>query len=123
MNIIEYLNLEIVNVSADEVILHLNADETHQQPFGIMHGGVSALLAETAASIGANHLVPENKVCVGLDISSKHLASHRSGLLITRATPVHVGRQTQVWEILITDQHQRKISFSTCSLFVIDKPN
>lgn len=121
MNLIDFLAIKTIRVAADEVVLHLDVTTKHHQPYGVLHGGVSALLAETAASMGGNFLVPEGKVCVGLDISTKHLASHQTGRLITRATPVHVGGRTQVWEIMICDETNRKISFSTCSLFVIDQ--
>lgn len=121
MNVMEFLGIETIRVAEDEVILHLDVTAKHHQPYGILHGGVSALLAESAASIGGNYLAPDGKICVGLDISTKHLASHQTGLLVIRATPVHVGGRTQVWEIMIRDENNRKISFSTCSLFVIDQ--
>jgi uncharacterized protein (TIGR00369 family) len=74
-------------------------DERTRQPYGLLHGGVSVVLAETLGSIGAGHAAAQGHTVVGLDINANHLKSARSGWVTGIARPVHIGRSTQVWHI------------------------
>ena len=100
MNIIEYLNISVDEVSAEKVILTLPITDEHKQPFGLVHGGINALLAETAGSLGANVGLDNTKqVPVGLDIHTHHLKAATHGTLQAIATPINRGRQIQTWQI------------------------
>ena len=76
------------------------------------NGGASAALAETLGGAGAYLAVPEGTICLGLEINSNHLRPARRGWVIGRATPLHIGRSTQVWQIAIRDEQDKPICIS-----------
>lgn len=119
----EQLDIEVVNLAKDRVVLQLPIGPKVHQPYGILHGGVSALLAESAASMGGMLNVPDDKVVVGIELNASHLRSAASGTLIATATPIRVGRTLQVWHIALADQDGRAICDARCSLAVIDRPS
>jgi uncharacterized protein (TIGR00369 family) len=86
----------------------------------LLHGGASVALAETVASTGAwMNVDQERERVVGLEINANHLRAKRDGVVTAVATPVHVGRRTQVWEVRITDEAGKAICVSRCTLAVI----
>lgn len=92
------------------------------QPAGLLHGGASVALAETLGSIAANCSVNDSeKLCVGLEINANHIRSARSGFVIGRAEPIHIGKSTQVWEIKIRDEAHKMICISRITLAVVEK--
>lgn len=93
-----------------------------QQAIGLVHGGASALLAETVGSTAGMLAVEEGKGCVGIEINANHLRAVRSGLVTATARPLHVGRQTQVWDIRIEDPTGRLVCVSRLTLAVIPLP-
>lgn len=102
MDIINFLNIKTIECTQKSCILEMNITEQHLQPFGIMHGGISSLLAETAASMGANTYLDTTKVvAIGLDIHTSHLAKMKLGKIIATAIPIHVGKKTQNWSVNI----------------------
>lgn len=105
----------------DRVVLTMPVTPTVHQPFGVLHGGASAALAESAASIGANLNCAEGYSALGMEINANHLRSLSEGVLTATAVPVHVGRTTQVWTIDIVDQDNRLICISRCTLAVIKR--
>lgn len=123
MNALDYLAIKIEDVSKEKVILTMVVDGKHLQPFGLMHGGMNAVLIETATSIGANESIDTTKqVAVGLDIQVNHLRSAVKGDTLTVvAIPDHIGKTTQVWQAEITNQIQQKISVGRCTLIVKKK--
>lgn len=123
MNALDYLDIKIEDVSKEKVILTMVVDGKHLQPFGLMHGGMNAVLIETAISIGANESIDTTKqVAVGLDIQVNHLKSAVKGDTLTVvAIPDHIGKTTQVWQAEITNQIQQKISVGRCTLIVKKK--
>ena len=92
------------------------------QPYGILHGGVSALLAESAASFGAALAAGPERNVVGIELNASHLRSVREGHLTAEATPVRVGRTLQVWRIALTDDEGRAICEARCTLAVLGAP-
>ena len=95
----ELLGMEFVEVGDDFIVARIPVDERTRQPYGLLHGGVSVVLAETLGSCGAYYSCPPEDRAVGLDINANHLKGVKSGWVrgITRA--VHMGRSTQVWHI------------------------
>jgi uncharacterized protein (TIGR00369 family) len=90
------------------------------QPFGLLHGGASVALAETVASTGAwLNCDQANERVVGLEINANHLRAKREGVVTATATPVHVGRRTQVWEVRIADELGKAVCVSRCTIAVI----
>ena len=92
------------------------------QPYGILHGGVSALLAESAASFGAALAAEPGRSVVGIELNASHLRSVRDGHLTAEATPVRVGRTIQVWRISLTDDDGRAICEARCTLSAVGAP-
>ncbi|MEI6736304.1 MAG: PaaI family thioesterase, partial [Actinomycetes bacterium] len=89
---------------------------------GILHGGVSALIAESAASIGGAVTVGPDRIVVGTELNCSHLRSMREGLLTATARPIRSGRTVHVWGIDLTDEDGRMICIARCSLAVLDAP-
>ncbi|MEZ2738752.1 MULTISPECIES: hotdog fold thioesterase [Comamonas] len=96
---VEHLGIEITEVGDDYLVGRVPVDHRTKQPFGLLHGGVSVVLAETLGSIAAYHAAPEGHLAVGLDINANHLRSARSGWVTGTAKAVHIGKTTQVWQI------------------------
>ena len=111
----------IEKVSLDEVILSLEVDYRSHQPSGILHGGISVLLAETAASIAAHRNTTDNKRIVGLEINANHIRSVSKGQIRAIAEPIHVGRSTHIWSIKIIDEIDQIICISRCTVAILDK--
>ncbi|MBG9816495.1 MULTISPECIES: hotdog fold thioesterase [Bacillus] len=120
--LLEALGIEIVECNESRCVATMPVDHRTKQPFGLLHGGASAALAETVASMGAAaHLDLTQQVCSGIEINANHLKSVRDGVVTATAVPVHVGRRTMVFQIDIKDDRDRHICTSRCTLAVIDR--
>ena len=95
----EHLGIEFLEVGDDFITARVPVDERTRQPYGLLHGGVSVVLAETLGSCGAIFCAPEGHRVVGLDINANHIRAATSGWVMGKTTPVHIGRSTQVWAI------------------------
>lgn len=113
------LGIETVSATPERVELRVRVDDRLHQPYGILHGGVSALLAETAASFGGALAAPPDHHVVGIELNASHLRPMRTGVLTAVAVPVRAGRSVQVWEISLTDEQGREICRSRCTLAVV----
>ncbi len=118
----ELLDVETVEAGPDRVVMRLPVDWRVHQPYGILHGGVSALLAESAASFGAALAAGPERSVVGIELNASHLRSVRDGHLTAVATPVRVGRTVQVWRIWLTDDDGRAVCEARCTLSVLGGP-
>ncbi|MDE2282899.1 MAG: PaaI family thioesterase [Actinomycetales bacterium] len=121
-NVHNLLGVEIVEATPDRVVLTLPVGPKVHQPYGILHGGVSALLAEGAASYGGALSVGPTHVVVGTEINCSHLRALSSGTLTATATPIRKGRSVQVWGIELTDERDRLIAVARCTLQVVKAP-
>jgi 1,4-dihydroxy-2-naphthoyl-CoA hydrolase len=118
--LMETLGIEVVEATPERVLATMPVTPRVHQPFGILHGGASVALAETAASVGATvSLDPKTHYAVGLEINANHLRAKRDGTLTATATPLHKGRSTQVWQIEIRDERGALICVSRCTLAVL----
>jgi len=116
------LGIEIIELSPQRVVATMPVDDRTRQPFGILHGGASVALAETVASLGAVMNVDLEKAsAVGLEINANHLRAKRDGTVRATATPFHVGRSTQVWDVRIVDEEDRPVCVSRCTLAVVPR--
>ena len=116
------IGIELVLLSPDKVVATMPVDSRTQQPFGLLHGGASAALAETVASIGAFLNVDKDKqAAVGVELNSNHLRGKREGVVTATATPLHRGRKIHVWDIRIEDEKKHLICASRCTLAIIDR--
>ena len=118
----EHLQIEFLEIGNDYLVARMPVDERTRQPLGIMHGGASCVLAETVGSSAANYCVDQKKFyCVGLSINTNHIRSVRSGYVFAKAVPDHLGRSTQVWNILIHDEAGKLISTTRLTMAVLSR--
>jgi 1,4-dihydroxy-2-naphthoyl-CoA hydrolase len=118
----DFFGIVFTEVGDDFLIARMPVTSRHLQPEGIMHGGVSCVLAETVGSVGANYCVDsDEKYCVGLDINTNHITPIKAGDIIALGKPFHLGRSTQVWSIEIRDEKSKLISVTRLTLMNIDK--
>jgi 1,4-dihydroxy-2-naphthoyl-CoA hydrolase len=96
---VSHLGMEFLEVGDDFIKARIAVNEHTRQPYGLLHGGVSVVLAETLGSCGAYYSCPEGFYAVGLDINANHIRGATSGYVTGIARPVHIGRSTQVWQI------------------------
>jgi uncharacterized protein (TIGR00369 family) len=94
-----HLGLEFLEIGEDFIRARVPVDARTRQPYGLLHGGVSVVLAETLGSCGAIYCAPPGHRVVGLDINANHIRAAKSGWVTGKTTPVHIGRSTQVWAI------------------------
>ncbi|HLO01946.1 MAG TPA: hotdog fold thioesterase [Symbiobacteriaceae bacterium] len=113
---VEALGIELVLVEKERVVATMPVDHRTRQPFGLLHGGASVLLAETVASIGGQLNAPEGMAAVGMEINANHLRSKREGLVRATATPIHVGRTSSIWSIEIADEAGKLVCVSRCTI-------
>ncbi|MEV7086484.1 hotdog fold thioesterase [Streptomyces sp. NPDC093085] len=96
--------------------------EGNTQPYGLLHGGASAVLAETLGSVGAMLHGGPTKLAVGVDLNCTHHRGVRSGLVTGVATPVHRGRSTATYEIVLTDEQERRVCTARLTCLLRDAP-
>ena len=119
---VAHLGMVFDEVGDDFIRARAPVDTRTLQPAGILHGGISVVLAETLGSCGAAWCAPDGFSVVGLDINANHIRSVRSGWVHGEARPVHVGRSTQVWQIELRDDEQRLTCVSRLTLAVLERP-
>jgi 1,4-dihydroxy-2-naphthoyl-CoA hydrolase len=118
----ELLDVEVLEAGPERVVLRLPVTWKVHQPYGILHGGVSALLAESAASFGGALAAGVDRNVVGIELNASHLRSVRDGHITATATPLRVGRTVQVWSITVTDDQDQAICAARCTLAVLGAP-
>ena len=118
----EYLGIEFVELGDNFVKARMPVDPRTKQPYGLLHGGASCVLAETVGSIASALVVDHTKfVCVGLEINANHVRSAREGYVIGIAAPLHLGANTHVWDIKITDEINKLVCISRLTVAVIPR--
>ena len=116
---VEHLGMEFLEVGDDFIKARVPVDQRTRQPFGLLHGGVSVVLAETLGSVGAAYASPEGTRAVGLDINANHLRSATSGWVTGITRPVHIGRTTQVWQIDMVDDAGKPTCASRITMAIL----
>jgi len=119
---IGHLGIELTELGADHLTGRMPVDGRTRQPFGILHGGASVLLAETLVSCAATFVAAPGKACVGMEINANHLRPVTSGWVTGTARPVSLGRRSQVWEVRIVDGDDRLVCITRCTMAVIEAP-
>jgi len=118
--LIDHLGIVFTAAGEDWLQATMPVDARTKQPYGLLHGGASVVLAETLGSSAGNLCVdPTQQVCVGLEINANHLRATRSGVVTGTARALHVGRTTQVWEIRIEDEAGKPVCISRLTLAVV----
>ena len=115
----EQLGMEMLEVGDDFITGRVPVDVRTRQPYGLLQGGVSVVLAETLGSCGAAFSCPEGYRAVGLDINANHLKGATSGWVTGTARPVHIGRTTQVWQIDLKNEAGEMTCVSRITMAVL----
>jgi 1,4-dihydroxy-2-naphthoyl-CoA hydrolase len=119
---VSHLGIEFLEVGDDFISARVPVDARTIQPYGLLHGGVSVVLAETLGSCGAAYATPEATRVVGLDINANHLRGVLSGWVTGTARPVHIGRSTQVWHIDLHNEAGELTCVSRITMAVLGPP-
>jgi uncharacterized protein (TIGR00369 family) len=118
---VQTLGIEFTEIGDAHLCARMPVDARTRQPFGVLHGGASVVLAETLGSCAAAHCVdPTRQRCVGIEVNANHLRGVAAGWVVGRAEPVHLGRTTQVWQIDIRDEAGRRVCLSRLTIAVLD---
>jgi 1,4-dihydroxy-2-naphthoyl-CoA hydrolase len=118
----EYIGIEWAEVGKDFLKAKMPVDHRTKQPYGLLHGGASCVLAETIGSVASAMVVDHSKfVCVGLEINANHVRSARQGFVTGVATALHLGANTHVWDIKIYDELEKLVCISRLTVAVIPR--
>jgi len=116
---VSHLGIEFLEAGDDFIRARMPVDARTRQPYGLLHGGASAMLAETLGSIGAVHAAEPGRKAVGVEINANHLRAATSGWVTGTARPLHLGRTLQVWQTEIADDRGRPVCVSRLTLAVL----
>lgn len=117
-----HLGIEFTEIGADYIVAKMPVDERTHQPFGILHGGASVVLAETLGSIASFLCLKdrENQHAVGLEINANHLRPVKNGFVFGRVTPIHIGRTTHIWDIKISTEEGKLVCVSRLTVAIVN---
>jgi len=116
----DHLGITFSNIGPDYISATMPVDERTRQPYGLLHGGASVVLAETLGSVGSFFVIDNSKfLCVGLEVNANHLRSVREGIVTGTATPFHLGATTHVWNIKIVDSLGKLICISRLTVAIL----
>jgi 1,4-dihydroxy-2-naphthoyl-CoA hydrolase len=118
----QLLDIQLTEVGDDYISASMPVDHRTRQPYGILHGGASCVLAETLGSVAGSFVVDMSRqMVVGLEINANHISPVREGLIIGTARPIHLGQTTQVWDIRISTPKGTLVCISRLTLAVRDR--
>ena len=118
---VKHLGIEFTAIDDDGLTARMPVDIRTHQPFGLLHGGATATLAETVGSFASYLAVDrETEFTVGVEVTAQHIRSVRTGFVYAKAIPVHLGSILHVWDIRVKDEEDRLIAL--CKLSVMVRP-
>jgi 1,4-dihydroxy-2-naphthoyl-CoA hydrolase len=118
---VEALGIEFLEVGADFIRARVPVDTRTRQPYGILHGGVSVVLAETLGSCGAAYSIEASSRAVGLEINANHLRACSEGWVTGTARPIHRGRSTHVWQIEMANDAGQPTCVSRITMAILSR--
>ncbi len=116
-----HIGIEFTELGGDFIIARMPVDSRTHQPFGILHGGASVVLAETIGSVASMLCLenPEQQKAVGLEINANHLRAVKTGWVYGKVTPIHVGTKTHVWDIKISNEENKLVCICRLTTMII----
>jgi 1,4-dihydroxy-2-naphthoyl-CoA hydrolase len=118
----EHIGIELTKVGADFLQGRMPVDNRTKQPYGLLHGGASCVLAETLGSVASALVIDTSRFnCVGLEINANHIRGVREGYVTGIATPLHLGNTTHVWDIKIYDEREKLVCVSRLTVAILQK--
>ncbi|HEV7779885.1 MAG TPA: hotdog fold thioesterase [Chitinophagaceae bacterium] len=119
----EWLGIEWAELGDNFLKGRMPVDHRTNQPYGLLHGGASCVLAETLGSVASAMVIDQTKFyCVGLEINANHIRSAREGFVTGVASPLHIGATTHVWDIKIYDEREKLVCISRLTVAVMKRP-
>ena len=120
-SMVSHVGIEYLEIGDDFIRARMPVDARTKQPFGLLHGGASLVLAETLGSTAAHLCVDEDRICVGIEINANHVRQAKSGHVVGTTRPLHTGGTIHVWETEIRDEEDRLVSVGRITLAVLDR--
>ncbi len=118
--ILSELDIRFTEIGDDYLSAEMEVVPKTHQPFGVLHGGVSVVLAESVGSTASFLMLPEGKTAVGLEVNANHVRSVRSGIVTATSRLLHFGKMTHVWDIQIVNERNQLFCVSRLTMAVID---
>lgn len=116
------LGMEFTEIGPDYLRMIMPVNNQTKQPYGLLHGGASAALAETVGSVASSLIIdPVKQICVGLEINANHIRGVKEGYVHAVARPLHIGGTTHVWDIRISDDHNKLVCVSRLTVAILPK--
>ena len=120
--LMETLKIEFTEIGDDYVVCKMPVTSEVHQPAGILHGGATAALVETAGSFASRYFIKDREMSIrGIEISTNHVKSVSKGFVYAKASKIHLGRTMQIWEIRVTDEDENLISLGKLTTLAIKK--
>lgn len=118
-----YLGMEWIELGPDYLKLRMPVDNRTRQPYGYLHGGASAALAETIGSVASALVIDLSKyICMGMEINANHVRAVKEGYVTATARPLHLGGSSHVWDIRIHDERDKLVCVSRLTVAILKKP-
>ena len=115
-----HIGIEWVEVGENFIKAKMPVDQRTNQPYGLLHGGASCVLAETLGSVASAMVIDHSKFyCVGLEINANHIRGVREGYVMGIASPLHLGNTTHVWDIKIYDEREKLVCVSRLTVAIL----
>jgi 1,4-dihydroxy-2-naphthoyl-CoA hydrolase len=120
-NLLEHLGIEFIEITSTTLKAKMPVDHRTKQPFGLLHGGASVVLAESLGSVASTLAVedPLTQIAVGVEINANHLKSVKEGFVIGTCTPLRIGRTLHVYEIKIHDEQEHLVCVSRLTVAIL----
>ncbi len=119
---VQFLEIKFAEIAPGYLKATMPVGPKTHQPYGLLHGGASAVLAETVGSVASSLVIDQTKqMCVGIEINCNHVRAKRNGLVTATAEPLHIGATTHVWDITIRDEKEHLICVSRLTVAILKK--
>ena len=120
----EHIGIEWTELGENYLRAKMPVDHRTKQPYGLLHGGASCVLAETIGSVASAMVIDQSKfICVGLEINANHVRGVKEGFVTGICTPLHIGLSTHVWDIKIYDEREKLVCVSRLTVAILKKPS
>jgi 1,4-dihydroxy-2-naphthoyl-CoA hydrolase len=118
----DLIGIEFTEITNDSISARMPVNEKTHQPYGILHGGASVVLAESLGSVASNMIIDSNKyIGVGLEVNANHLRPVKSGFVTGICKSIHIGGKTHVWDIRLYDDRGKMNCVSRLTVAIIPK--
>jgi 1,4-dihydroxy-2-naphthoyl-CoA hydrolase len=117
------MDISFTEIGDNYLKAQMPVNDNSRQPYGLLHGGASAALAETIGSVAASLCIDKERyICVGLEINCNHIRGKKEGVVTATAMPLHIGASAHVWDIKIHDEREKLICVSRLTVAILKKP-